>query len=139
MSASALPEAKPLVIEQGRAYRTRGGRKYVVACIVPPNPFTGETMQYPAIIGYIEGCRGVFMLEAGGREVAGHEHQNDLVAPWTEPRTETVIVALVRMEDGGTWRTIRDSGEELNAYAQRNHATILDQHSVTFTWQEPCE
>lgn len=121
-----------LVIEARKFYRTRDGRKAWVACIVPPSPFSEQSPLSRSVIGYIDGY-GSTAWRADGSWLNSGSCVHDIVAPWTESRTEKRIVVMLRRGDILAFK----SQEEASEHVRRFNLTVLDQHEVTFTWQEP--
>ena len=72
-----------LKIEAGKYYRTRDGRKAFVAA---RNPFNARFC-WMGMIDSISTLCGVTWLESGRFSDTREAHPDDLIAPWTEPRT----------------------------------------------------
>jgi hypothetical protein len=80
-------------LEAGKYYRTRDGRKAYVVGSDPFNP----SEPFP-FVGWIAGC-GLRTWTASGAW-ANFQSDCDLVAPWKEPETETMVLALYRAMNG---------------------------------------
>lgn len=119
---------EPLKIEAGKYYKTRGGKKAYVACIVLPNPFEGPSIkdQFPVrhVIDQEVGC---WYCRADGRLQPGKDDAYDLVAEWKEPEVRVRKLKMVRCPDG----TIRVIGGDDRYLGSDPDAEVISTIQVT--------
>lgn len=106
-----MNDKQALTLEEGKYYRTRGGKKAFVA---GTNPFNDEGMC--AVVGFIDGKLGYVSWDRKGAWLSAPGDSFDLVAEWVEPKRIKGFLAIGQRVTGDIKGTHAEAVQEFAKY-----------------------